>query len=50
VRHAWSGVQGPRDWIAVSLLVAFLVTAAVAAAGALWWAVGVPRIVEVELD
>ncbi len=29
---------------------AFVVTAAVAAAGALWWLVGVPRIQEVELD
>ena len=29
---------------------AFVVTAAVAAAGALWWVVGVPRIQQVELD
>jgi MFS family permease len=29
---------------------AFVVTAVVAAAGALWWIWGVPRIVEVELD
>lgn len=29
---------------------AFVVTAAVAAAGAVWWAVGVPRIEQVELD
>lgn len=30
--------------------IAFIVTAAVAAAGALWWIWGVPRIIEVELD
>jgi MFS family permease len=29
---------------------AFIVTAAVAAAGALWWLVGVPRIAQVDLD
>ena len=49
-----SGIFGP---IVTGIIVdsagytmAFLVTAAVAAAGALWWAVGVPRIAQVELD
>jgi MFS family permease len=49
-----SGIFGP---IVTGIIVdgagytmAFLVTAAVAAAGALWWAVGVPPIAEVELD
>lgn len=49
-----SGIFGP---IVTGIIVdqagytmAFLVTAAVAAAGALWWLVGVPRIAQVELD
>lgn len=49
-----SGIFGP---IVTGLIVdsagyttAFIVTAAVAAAGALWWLVGVPRIAQVELD
>lgn len=49
-----SGIFGP---IVTGVIVdqagyttAFLVTAAVAAAGALWWLVGVPRIEQVELD
>ena len=49
-----SGIFGP---IVTGLIVdsagygtAFVVTAAVAAAGALWWLVGVPRIEQVELD
>jgi hypothetical protein len=29
---------------------AFLLTAAVGAAGALWWAFGVPKIVQIDLD
>ena len=49
-----SGIFGP---IATGIIVdsagyntAFVVTAAVAAAGALWWVVGVPKIEQVQLD
>ena len=49
-----SGILGP---IVTGVIVdragytmAFIVTAIVAAAGALWWLVGVPRIAQVELD
>ena len=49
-----SGIFGP---IVTGVIVdsagyttAFIITAAVAAAGALWWLVGVPRIAQVELD
>lgn len=49
-----SGIFGP---IVTGIIVdragytmAFVVTAAVAAAGALWWIVGVPRIEQIELD
>ena len=30
MQQAWRGVRGPRDWIALALLVAFIVTAALA--------------------
>jgi dipeptide/tripeptide permease len=49
-----SGIFGP---IITGLIVdsagfgaAFVVTAAVAAAGAAWWLIGVPRIAQVALD
>ncbi len=49
-----SGIFGP---IVTGIIVdragygsAFVLTAAVAAFGALWWAIGVPRIEQVELD
>ena len=49
-----SGIVGP---IVTGIIVqragydsAFVLTAAVAAFGALWWAVGVPKIEQVELD
>jgi MFS family permease len=49
-----SGIFGP---IVTGMLIqragwesAFLVTAAIAVVGAIWWAIGVPKIEQVELD